>query len=229
MHHSRPAGVLIGTHRGEQSSDAGADVLTHDDGDRTAIGHLTRRGQRLQNTDGGRGGLNDTGQHCTGQHAQHRVGKHDKNVAELGHFTQAGHRAGHGLHAEHQRGKAQQDHAGVLLLAGLAAHIEQNADERQNRSEGTGLQQTDNQVVALNTGQTQQPCGHRGTHIGAHNHVDRLLQRHKTGVDEADHHNGRGRGGLDHCRDTQARQESGHFTGSQSAQQGFQAAARPLL
>ena len=47
-------------------------------------------------------------------------------------------RIGHGSHAGHQDGKADEDGANTLFLL-ILAHIEQDADEGENGAEGGGL------------------------------------------------------------------------------------------
>ena len=100
------------------------------------IADAAGNGQGLQNAHGSGGGLDDARQHRAHQHAQNGVAEHQEQLGELRHVLQAGHGPAHGLHAEHQGGEAQQDGAGVLFLVGLAEHIENDADERQNRREG---------------------------------------------------------------------------------------------
>ena len=74
------------------------------------------------------------------QYAQQRIFEHDEHLLERRDIPQAGNGPGHGFHAEHQRGKAEQDHAGVLFLRVLAEHIKDDANERQNRREGGRFQ-----------------------------------------------------------------------------------------
>ena len=222
-------GVLIGPHRGQQRRDAGADVLAHDDGNGGAIAHLTGDGQRLQDPHGGGAGLDDGRQHRTGQQAQHRVLKGDEQLSEGRHIRQTAHGGGHGFHAEHQRGKAQQHRAGVLFLIVLAEHEEDDTHQRQHRRKGGGLQEPHPYAVAADAAQTQQPCRHRGADIGPHDDVDGLPQGHETGVDEAHHHHRGGRGALDHRRDAKAREKARQTAGGHLAQQGTQAAPGPAF
>ena len=151
MHHSRPLGVLVGPHRGDHRRHASADVLPHDNGDRRAIGHLPRGRERLQNTHRGRGALDNRRQARAGQHPQNRVAEHQEDIPEFGHLFQAGHRAAHGVHAEHQHGKAQQDHPHVLFLVAFGHHGENHADERQNGGKRSGFEQHDKKIVSVQT------------------------------------------------------------------------------
>ena len=135
--------------------------------------------------------------------------KADEQFGEAGDILQPGHRAAHGVHAEHQRGKAQQDHAGVLLFGVLAEHIEDDADQRQHRRKGGGLQQLDPHAAAVDARQAQQPRRDGGAHVGAHDDVDGLPQRHQPGVDKAYHHHGGGRRALNDGGDAKTRQKAG--------------------
>ena len=229
VHQRGAAGIAVGAHRGEHGRYTGADVLAHDNGDGRAEGHLSGGGQGLQNTHRGGGGLDDSRQHGAGHHAQNRIGKQQQDIAEGGHIPQARHSAGHGIHAEHQHRKAQQDHAGIPALAALARHHIDHADERQDRCKGGGLEQLHKKVTALDAGQAEDPGGDRGSHVGAHDHIDGLAQRHQSGVDKAHHHHRGGGGGLDHRRDSQAGEKARRFAGGQPAQHGFQSRAGPAF
>ncbi len=65
--------IFVGTGRGDQRGNGGADVLAHDDGNRRRIGDGTGGGEGLQNTHRSGGRLQHSRQHGTGQHAQNRV------------------------------------------------------------------------------------------------------------------------------------------------------------
>ena len=229
VNHSSPFGVLGGAHGGEHGGDAGADVLAHDDGDGGGVAHRAGGGQSLQNTHGGGGGLDDGGEHRAGQHAQNGVGEQQEQLLEGGHILQPGYGVGHGLHAEHQRGEAQEDHAGVLFPAVLQEHIVHDTPDRKDGRKGAGLEQLHQHIAALNTAQGQDPGSDSGAHIGAHDHVDGLAQGQKTRVYEAHHHHRSSGGGLDHSGYRQAREEAQHPVGGEFAQQRPQAGARPAL
>ena len=145
-----PLGVLGGAHGGQHGGDAGTDVLAHDDGHGSGVADGAGGRQGLEDTDGGGGGLDHRGQDSTGDDAQDGIGEQQEQVRKPGFVPEALDRAGHGIHAEHQRGEAQQDHADVLLPAVLDEHVVDDADEGQHRGEGGGLQQLHDQVVALN-------------------------------------------------------------------------------
>ena len=206
--HRGAAGVLVGPHRGQHGRDAGADVLAHDDGDGGPIGHLPRGRERLQNTHGSGRALDDGGQDRTGGHAQDGVAEHEQDVAELRHVLQPGHGAAHGVHAEHQDGKAQEDRAGVLLLVVLCRHGEDHADEGQDRGKRSGLEQLDEKAPAVQTRQAQDPGRDGGADVGAHDDADGLAQGEQTGVYKAHHHDRGGGRTLDDCRHAQARQKA---------------------
>ena len=177
MHHGGAAGVFVGTHRGDQRGDAGADVLAHDDGDGAAVGDDAGGAERLQDADAGAGALDDAGDECTDQNTQQRVGEADEEVGEPDFILQRGDRIGHGGHAGHQNGKADEDGADALPLFALA-HVEQDADEGQQGAERGGLEQLDEEAVALQAGKAQDPAGDGGAHVAAHDDADGLVQLH---------------------------------------------------
>ena len=229
MNESSPTGVLVGAHRGEHGGDGGADVLAQDDGDGGAKGHRTRGGQGLQDTHRGGGGLDDGGESRASQHAQDGVGEHQQDVGELRYVLQTGHSPGHGVHAEHESGKAQQNGADVPLAVVLEEHIQHHADDGQNGGEGGGLEQLNKEAVALNAGQRQNPGRHRGAHVGTHDDTHGLIELHHTGVDEAHHHHRGGRGGLNDGGDHQAQEEAFDGAGGEPLQDGFELVARCSL
>ena len=96
-----PLGVAADADRGDQSRNAGADVLAHDDGDSDAVGDGAGHGQCLQNANGGGGGLDDAGEGSAYQHAQEGIGEGGHEVGKARHICQRRHRAAHQLHAVH--------------------------------------------------------------------------------------------------------------------------------
>ena len=217
MHHRRAAGVFIGADRGKHGRDRRADVLTHDDGNGGGIADGSGHGQRLKNADGGGAGLDDRGQNRSGEHAEHRMLEGKEEIDELRHVFQPGDRAAHGVHAEHQRGKAEQDHAGVLFAAVLAEHVENDADEREHRRKGGRLEQTHPDAAAVDAAEAEQPCRDRGADVGTHDDVDGLPERHKPGVYKANDHDSRCGRALNDGRYAETRQKarhdlSGHFS-----------------
>ena len=213
----------------KQCCHASADVLTHNNRDGSGIAHRSRGRQGLQNTHGGRAGLDDARQHSAHQHTQHRVFKHQKQILEFGNIRKTGHRTGHGVHAEHQRGEAQQDGTYILLLGMLGKHQEHGSDKCQHRGKGSGFEQLHKQIIAGNTTQGKNPCGDGGADIGTHNHTDGLLQGHKPGVHEAHHHDSGCGGTLNHSRNTQTGEKAFDLAVRQLAEKGFQTVACPAL
>ena len=229
MHHRRPPRIAVGADGREHSRNAGADVLAHDDGNCRAEGDLPRRRHRLQDTHRRRGGLDNSRKHRAGHHAQNRIGEHQQQLPESLHVLQASHRSAHGVHAEHQRSKAQKDKARVLLFSVFAHHVKGHADQGHNRRKGAGHEQFYKEIVALDARQAQDPRRHGGTHIRAHNDMDSLAQGHKPRVHEAHYHHRSGRRRLNHRRNAQARQESAQPAACELSQQGLQPAACPLF
>ena len=218
MHRRGAAGVAVGADGRQQRRDAGADVLPHDDGNGGAEGDLTGGGHRLQNTHRGGGGLDDRREHSAGHHTEDGVGEHQQQFAEALHVLQTRHGAAHGVHAEHQCGKAQKNKPRILLLAALAHHIQRNAHKCQDRRERRGLEELHKEIIALDARQAQDPRRHRGAHVGSHDDVDGLPQRHKPRVYKAHHHDRCGGGRLDHRRDAHAGEEACGLAAGELAQ-----------
>ena len=229
MDHGRPAGAPVGSHRREHGGDAGADVLAHDDGDGGAVADLTGFGQSLKDTYRGGAGLDQGGEDRSGQQAQEGVLEGDEKLLEGGDLPQAGHRAGHGLHAEHQRGKPQKDGTRIPPLVILFGHIEDNADKGQHRGEGGGFQQFYPDVAAADARKAEDPGGDGGAHVGPHDDIDGLAQRHKARVDKAHHHHCGGGGALYHRRYQKSGEHSHGPVGGEFSQQGPQLSAGPAL
>ena len=92
----------------------------------------------------------------------------------------------------------------------------------QYRGKGRRLQQLQEDITSGNAAEAQDPGGHRGTDVGAYDHMDGLLQGHQLGVNEANHHNRSGRRTLDYSCNTQTGKQSGHFAGGELADHIFQ-------
>ena len=228
MHHGGAAGILVGTHRGNQRGDTGADILTHDDGDGTAVGDDTGGAQCLQDTNAGAGALDDAGDNGPHQNAQQRIGEADKQAGEPRLVLQGKHSIGHGGHTGHQYSKADQNGANTLAFFAFA-HVQKDADKGQHRAEGGGLEHIDQEAVALQAGKAQDPAGDRGAHIAAHDNADGLMQLHDAAVDKADHHDRGSAGTLDHSGDAQAKEKAFKGVVSQLAQDLLQLAAGLLF
>ena len=216
MHRGGAARVFVRADGGEERRHGRADVLAHDDGDRRSVAHRAGGGERLQNTDRSRARLNDAREHRAGDHAEKRVFERKEEIHKDGVVAQARYRAAHCLHAEHQRGEAEQNDAGILFVAAFAEKVKGNADHGENRRKGARLEQPDENACAVNVAETQKPRRNGGADIRAHNHADRLAQRHQPGVYKADDHNGRGGRALDHGGHAETGEKtgdglSGHF------------------
>ena len=133
MHRRCAPRVAVRTDRGKDRRNAGADIHAHQNGDRRAIGHLSRRRERLQNTDGRTRRLDDRSQTCADEDAENGVGEHKQQILELRHIAQSRNGIAHHLHTEHQRCKAEQDRARILALAVFCRHIEDDAQKGKHR------------------------------------------------------------------------------------------------
>ena len=228
VHHGGPAGILGGTHRGDQRRDTGADVLAHDDWDGTAVGDHAGGAQCLQNAHTGAGTLDDAGDQCAHQHTKDGVGEADEQAGEPLFALQRQHCVGHGGHAGHQHGKADENGAHTFFLLTLT-HIQQNADKCKQRTERSGFEHLDQHTVTLQTRKAQDPAGDGGAHVAAHDHADGLMQLHDAAVDKTDHHDGGGAGALDDGRYAQTQKETFERAVGQLAQDLLQLAAGLLF
>ena len=234
VHQCRTLTVLGRTHGGQHCGDTSTDILTHDDRDGDTVRDRARRGQRLQNTDGCRGGLHDRGQHGTCKNAKEGIFKHDQQLAELGNLLEHGNRIRHDIHTRHQHAKAQKNKADLLISVFLCKHTEHNADQGKDRHPEIRLeilQPCHNPLSTCNlhAGHRGQPCGHGSAHISAENHTDSLCKRHGCGVDKAHDHDRGSRGRLNDGSDTQAQQKALELVGGQLAENDLKSVTRTLF
>ena len=99
------------------------------------------QGQRLQNTDRGRGALQDGGKGRADQNAQQGVGHARHQMQEMRVLPQRLHRAAHAVHAEHQHRKAQQDIPRVAVHLFFGKHTQDDARDGYHSREVRGGQQ----------------------------------------------------------------------------------------
>ena len=221
-------GVFVGTGGGNQRCDGGADVLAHDDGHGGGVGDGAGAGQRLQDTDGGRRGLQNSRQHCARDNAKDGIFEAEEQVHEPRLIGQRGHGMGHRVHAGHQNGEAQHNFTNAALAV-LANHIHPDADKAEDRAPGIGVHHLGDEAVTLEAGQREQPAGDSRTDVCAHNDADGLVQFHQTGVDEADSHNGGGTAGLNDGSDGHAEQQTADGAAGHGGQNALQLTAGGLF
>ncbi|MPN05447.1 hypothetical protein SDC9_152697 [bioreactor metagenome] len=152
VHHCGTLCVLGSANAREQRGYAGADVLTHDDGNRNAIGNAAGERQRLQNTDRSGRTLNDSGDDRASEHAEDRIAESGHDAHKLRHVRQRRNRGGHHVHAVHQNRKTAQDGADGLLLLFLGKHDQNHADDGKHRRKRRWLEQLNQQRASLNAG-----------------------------------------------------------------------------
>ena len=223
------SGAAAGADGGDHRGDAGADVLSHDNGQRRAVGDDTGQGQRLQNAHRGGGRLDDRGEHRAHQHPQQGIAEGGEQFGEAGHFPQRLHRAGHHLHAVHQHGEAHKNGAHVLFLLALGGHGHDHADHGQHQGEILGLEQLHHRAASLDAHQAQQPGGDGGADVGAHDDANRLPQCHDARIYQAHQHDGDCGGGLDHRGDHRSQQHPLHRAGGHAAENALQLAPGQLF
>ena len=229
MHKCGAACVFVRTDRGYQRRNAGADILTHYDRNSRTVGHRTGGGKRLKNSDGGRAGLNYSGQQRTDEHTENGIREHEEQLLKAGNIPKSRHCAGHGLHAVHKGGKAEHDESCVALFILLAEHIQHYSDEREHGCKRCRLEQTHPYIIAADARKAEYPRGHGGADIRTHYDVYRLTERHKSGVYKADDHNGGRRRALYDRSHTETGQQTAELAAGQLAEYGFQSVAGAAL
>ena len=229
IHKGGTSAVEVGAQRRQQHRHRRANGDTHDDGERDLKGDGPGDGQRLQDTHGGGGALQDAGERNAHQNTQQRIGERRQDTDERLALPQGRDGAGHGGHAVHQHGKAQQD-IPHMARGGLAGeHAQDDAGHGHKAGEHLGAQQLDKAAAAGDIGQAQDPAGDAGTQNGAHDDADGLPHLHHAGVDEAHHHHGGGGGGLDDGGDAGTQQDALQRCAAEPVEHQLQLAAGHLL
>ena len=229
MQGGSPAGIPVGAHSAQHSGNAGADVLTQDNGDSRTHRNGTGQRQALEDTHGGGGRLNDGSQHRAEQDTQDGVREGDHQFAEPSLVLQKCHGVAHNFHTGHQCHEAQQNGANALLLLTLGEHKQGDTNDTQDGGKGGRLKHLDNKAFALQTGQGQDPGCNGGADVAAQDHAHSLLQVHNTGVNKANYHNSGSGAGLDHRGDSQAQKTAPPNGGAHFCQDSLQLTAGSLL
>ena len=87
------------------------------------IRHGHGKSKSLQNTDGCGGRLYDHCEKHAYQKAQRGIGKTGQKLGKRFVLSKRSNRSAHGIHAEHQNGKPEQNRAHILFLVGMRKHI----------------------------------------------------------------------------------------------------------
>ena len=203
-------GVAVSAQAGQKSGDTGTDVLAKEHKDRVIQSHHTAQGQRLKDTDAGRGALDHRGEERAGQNAQDGIGEGSEEIDKGLIVPQRSHGGAHQLHAQEEDAQTGNDLADAVDLLLLEHGDEHHAEEGQQRRDEAHVQRNEK-------------AGHGGTHVGTHDHANRLLKGHQAGVDESHHHDSGRRGALNDCRNTGAHQDAQDPLGSEHFQNGLQA------
>ena len=177
-------GVAGGANGGQHRGDAGADVLAEQDEHRVGVGDDAAVGQGLQDAHRGGRGLDDGGEDHARQDAQEGVGEVGHDAYKGLRLPQGGHGGAHHVHADEQHAQAGEDLAHVLKLGLFHKDGQHHAHKGD---EGGQLPHV----------QGDEQAGDGGADVGAHDDPNRLVQGHHARVDEAHHHDGGGRRGLD--------------------------------
>ena len=225
VEHGRPPGVAAGADGGDKGGNTGADVLSHDDGEGDVEGDDAGGGEGLQDAHRGGGALEQGGDQGAHHDAQQGIGEGHKEVAELRHILEGGHRSGHGVHADEQQAQAQQQLAHNPLLAALDKHVEHNAHNSNAGAKVLRAHHGEKQVVRGDVSQTENLGGDSGADVGAHDDAHGLLQLHDARVDEAHAHDGGGGRAVDQTGDQGADEYAHKQVVGQPFQNGLQTAA----
>ena len=213
IRHAHPAGVLVliadGADHG--GGDAGAQVDAHDhrvghgEGDPRPAGGGGGLGHGLQHAHGGRGALNDHGQHQAEEDAKERVGQEVQEHLEHGGAYQRLHAGGHQIQAGEQDAEADADVANGLGGLLLHEHQQNDAHQQGQRRQGVGVKEPQEPVVpGVDGAQADDLGGDGGADVGAHGDRHGLLQVQHTGAYQGHGEHDRSRGALDHRRDQRA-------------------------
>ena len=229
VNHRNALCVLIRADGGNKRRHAGTDILTENDRECRAEGNLSRRGKRLQNTDGSRGALNDRRQKRARKNAENGVAEKKQKLLEFGNFRERLHGGSHVIHTEDQHGKAEKDQTDVLLLGILQEKIEDDTDQRKDRRERRRLQHGDEKAVAAETRKAEDPRRNGRTDVRTHNDRDNVRKRHNARVYEADHHDRGRRRALNDRRHGGAERKSLEGIGGQLTKQRGETGACTLF
>lgn len=107
----------------------------------------------------------------------------------------------------------------------LGKLFQDDADHGDDAGDGRGAQQLHPAAAPANAGQGNDPAGDAGAQNAAQDHGDGLAELHESGIDKTNHHDGRGRGGLDHRRDQGAQQDPLRPVAGQAVQDHLQLVA----
>lgn len=138
-----------------------------------------------------------------------RIGTRPKVARKLAtsrHVAQLGHRIAHHIQADKENAETGDDAADLANHQLFAEGIHQYADQQERRSDIRKLE-------------GDQLGGDGGADVCAENDACRLINIHQPRVDEADDHDGRGRGGLHQHRKEHTYKQSEQAVAGQHLQQ----------
>ena len=224
-----PPGAAVDADTGEQGGGAGADILPHDDGQGHAVGDGAGHGEGLQDAHRGGGGLEHGGKGCAHRHAHEGVCEGGKDGGELRRLRQGAHGVLHHHRAVHQDGESHHDSAHAVAASALVHGAEDDADEGYHGGEVLRLKELEEEGVAVDAREGQDPGRQGGAHVGAHDDAQGLSQLHDTGVDQAHQHDCHGGGRLHGDGDARAQEEAFDRVAGHLLEELLQFAAGQLL
>ena len=222
-------GVFGGTDAGQDGSDAGADVLAHDDGHSGGEGHHAGGGQCLENGHRGRGALNEGGDGGANRDPQNGVGEPQEQLLEGLQLCERSQGAFHGFDADEQKTQADENLPHRFFHALIEKGEEQNAHEGQNGSKHFRLEQGEKKIFIRQSAQPENLSRDGGADVGAHDDTHRLPELQDTSVDKANAHDGGRGGGVDHAGHHRAQQYTLQDVVGQPLQHGCQLSAGQLF
>ena len=229
MNHRDPLGPSGDADGGNQGGDAGADILTHNDWNGHTVAEGAGQSQGLQDTHGGGGGLDYRRKDRAHQHAQDGIIESRQQIGEARQIGKRTDSVLHHIHAGHQNCEADQDTAHIPAPLSFRGHDQQDAHQREQRRKVFRLHKIQEETLAFNARQRQNPGRQGRAHIGPHNYPDGLSQIHHAGVHHAHQHHRHSGGRLDRNGNPRAQQQALDGIGGHFFQQALQTAASHFL
>ena len=228
VHQGSPLTVLSGTQGGENGGNTGTDLRADNHRDSHAPGHIDGEGERLQDTDGTGGALDNHGKYDTDHKAHDGVAEGGQELNEGFRFLEGRHGAAHHLHAEHENGEADKDGGDILLAIRLGKHQDRHAGKGKIRGKCDRFEQVQNHAVTADGVQAQEPCGEGSTEVRAEDDIDSFRKLHDAGIDETDHHDSRCGRRLDQRGDAHAEEPGCEFILGNAGEKTLQLSAGSL-
>ena len=193
---------------GDEGGDAGADILAQGDVDGRVGGHNAVHGQRLENSHGSGGALQQGRHNQPDEHTQHGVAaEKGEGPGKNGRSRVGGYGGRHKVQTHKQKAEAHQDLSRLLSSLFFGKDDEQGAyaDEKGGiKLRLHGLKS----VPQLAHGHNPRRDG--GSDVGAHDHAHRLGKAHDPGAHKTHHHHRGGSAALNNSGDQRPQHDAHH-------------------